>query len=48
MAIFFNQATLSYNGNVTNSNVTSGEILETITFNKESISTNYSRGEAVT
>jgi uncharacterized repeat protein (TIGR01451 family) len=48
MAIFFNQATLSYNGNVTNSNVTSGEILETITFTKESISTNYSRGEAVT
>ncbi len=30
MASFYNQATLSYNGNLINSNVTAGEIVETL------------------
>lgn len=48
MATFFNQATLSYNGNVTNSNITTGELLEVLSATKTSVLDNYSRGSVVT
>ena len=47
MAIFYNQATLSYNGFVTNSNITSGEITDSLTFTKETISVDYDVQDAV-
>jgi len=48
MATFFNQATLSYNGNVVNSNITSGEILEVLSMTKTAVSANYRAGGNVT
>lgn len=47
MATFYNQATLSYNDTVTNSNVTSGELLEALNAAKAAISASYSIGESV-
>lgn len=47
MAVFYNQATLSYNGNTVNSNIVSGEIIESITATKTSVSDNYGRGDTV-
>lgn len=41
MATFYNQATLSYNGNVTGSNITTGEIVEVISANKNAVSDTY-------
>ena len=37
MATFFNQASLSFNGRITNSNVTTGELVETATASKTAI-----------
>ncbi|MBO5783388.1 MAG: DUF11 domain-containing protein [Clostridia bacterium] len=48
MATFFNQATLSYNGNVVNSNITSGEILEVLSITKTAVSDRYRAGGNVT
>ena len=48
MAIFSNQATLTYNGNTTNSNIAYGEILDVITADKTSIEGSYTQGELVT
>lgn len=48
MAIFSNQATLTYNGVSTNSNVAFGEILDVLSTSKTSIEGNYSLGETVT
>lgn len=48
MAIFFNQATLSYNDVVTNSNIVSGEIVESLTAAKTAVSETYSAGDTVT
>lgn len=48
MAIFYNQATLSYNGNVVNSNITTGELLEVLTMTKTAVSDNYRAGGNVT
>ena len=48
MAIFFNQATLSYNGNTTNSNIAYGEILDVLTATKTAIEGTYTPGELVT
>ncbi|MDE6677834.1 MAG: hypothetical protein K2K02_02230 [Ruminococcus sp.] len=42
MATFYNQATLSYNGNVRSSNITTGEIIEVISADKHSVLDNYS------
>ena len=39
MATFFNQASISYGGFVTNSNLTSGEVLDTLAVTKTAIST---------
>lgn len=41
MATFYNQATLSYNGKVASSNITSGEILEVISATKTAVSDQY-------
>lgn len=42
MATFFNQATLSYNGNVASSNITAGEILENLFVTKTPVNSSYS------
>ncbi|MBP3371394.1 MAG: hypothetical protein J6L88_02585 [Clostridia bacterium] len=41
MAIFSNQATLTYNGNTTNSNIAYGEILEVLVATKTAIGSDY-------
>ncbi len=48
MATFFNQAILSYNNNVTNSNIVTGELLEVLSATKTAVSESYSSGDAVT
>ena len=48
MAIFTNQATLSYNGTSTNSNVAFGEILDVLTATKTSVENTYAIGDTVT
>lgn len=47
MALFFNQATLSFGGTLTNSNVTTGEIINALTATKTAVSESYSRGDGV-
>lgn len=42
MAVFYNQATLSYNGNVTASNITTGEIIEVLSAAKDAVIDTYS------
>lgn len=42
MATFYNQATLSYNGNVKSSNITTGEIIEVLSAAKNAVRDNYS------
>lgn len=44
MAIFTNQATLTYRNNVVNSNIVMGEILETLTVTKQAILPTYEAG----
>ena len=44
MAIFTNQATLTYNGTSTNSNVAYGEILEILAAAKTSVEESYTQG----
>ena len=48
MAIFTNQATLSYNNTTTNSNVAVGELVEVLSITKTAVSDDYSAGENVT
>ena len=48
MAIFSNQATLTYNGNSTNSNIAYGEILDVLEATKTSIEGSYTPGTLVT
>lgn len=48
MAIFSNQATLTYNGNSVDSNIAYGEILETLTVTKTAIEGTYTPGGLVT
>ena len=48
MAIFSNQATLTYNGSSTNSNIAYGEILEVLSATKTAIEGTYTPGELVT
>lgn len=48
MAIFTNQATISYNGTVRNSNITTGEVLEVLTATKTALGGTYVPGETVT
>ena len=48
MAIFSNQATLTYNGNTTSSNIVYGELLEVLTATKTALQGTYRPGEPVT
>lgn len=48
MATFTNQATLTYNGVVTNSNIATGELLETLSVTKTAVVPNYSAGDDIT
>ena len=47
MAIFYNRATISFNGQSLNSNQVSGEILEALTMTKTAISGSYGIGDSV-
>lgn len=48
MAQFTNQAQLSYNGTIVNSNVVTGEVLETLSVTKTAVMDDYTRGDDVT
>lgn len=48
MATFTNVATLSYNGTVVNSNVTTGEIQQTLAATKHSLANSYKQGDTLT
>lgn len=48
MAIFSNQATLTYNGVSTNSNIAYGEILDVLAATKTSVEGSYTQGDIVT
>ena len=48
MAIFSNQATLTYNGNSTNSNIAYGEIMDVLTATKTAVEGTYTPGDLVT
>ena len=48
MAIFTNQATLTYNGTTTNSNIAYGEILDVLTATKTAVEDGYTPGALVT
>lgn len=48
MAIFSNQATLTYNGNTTNSNIAYGEILDVLAATKTAVEGSYTPGSLVT
>jgi len=48
MATFTNQATLTYNGNVINSNITTGEIVEVLSATKNAVINRYSQGSEIT
>ncbi len=47
MATFYNQATLSYNGYVTNSNITVGEITDSLTITKTAVSGTYRPNDSI-
>ncbi len=48
MATFFNQATLSYSGGTTNSNITSGEVITALSAGKQALTTTYNTGDDIT
>lgn len=48
MAIFSNQATLTYNGSSTNSNIAYGEILDVVVATKTAVEASYTPGNLVT
>ena len=48
MAIFSNQATLTYNGGTTNSNIVYGELLEVLTATKTAVEGSYTPGDRLT
>ena len=48
MAVFSNQATITYNGNTANSNIAYGEILDALAVSKTPIESGYTPGETVT
>ena len=48
MATFYNQATLSYNGNTTTSNITSGELMEVLSATKTALIDTYTSNDNVT
>ena len=48
MATFYNQATLTYNGGVINSNVVTGELIEVLSVTKTAVNDTYTSGDTVT
>ena len=48
MATFTNQATLRYNGNVVNSNITTGELVEVLAATKTAVIDTYNQGSDIT
>ena len=48
MATFTNQATLRYNGNVVNSNITTGELIEVLSATKIAVIDQYTQGSEIT
>jgi len=48
MALFTNQATLSYNGNTVNSNIVTGNIVEVLSASKTAVTDSYTAGDDVT
>ena len=48
MAVFFNQASLSYDGNTVNSNIVSGEIVGVLTATKTAVSETYNDEDTIT
>ena len=48
MATFTNQATLSYNGGSTNSNIITGEIIEVLTASKTAVVNTYRTPDKIT
>jgi len=48
MTTFYNQATLSYNGTVTNSNVATGELLDVLTATKTAVLDEYGANDNIT
>ena len=48
MALFTNQATLTYNDNVINSNIVTGEIVQVLTVSKNALSDTYERDKTIT
>ncbi len=48
MATFYNQATLSYNGNTTTSNITTGELVEVLSAKKHAVLPDYVAGDTPT
>lgn len=48
MATFTNQATLTYNGNIINSNITTGELVEVLSATKNAVVNSYTQGQEVT
>ena len=48
MAVFYNQATLSYNNTITNSNVVSGELLEVLSATKTAVRDEYRPDDRIT
>ncbi len=48
MALFTNQATLTYNDNVVNSNIVTGEIVQVLTVTKNALSDTYERDKTIT
>ncbi|MBR5514088.1 MAG: hypothetical protein IKV85_08920 [Ruminococcus sp.] len=48
MATFFNQATLSYNGNVADSNIITGRIVETLSVTKNALTPTYTGTDDIT
>ena len=48
MAVFFNQATLTYNDNTTNSNIVTGEIIEVLSATKTAVQDEFSANDTVT
>lgn len=47
MAVFYNQATISYNGNVTGSNIITGEIIEVLSLRKTAVTESYTGGSTI-
>lgn len=47
MATFYNQATLSFGGTLTNSNVTEGEVVEILTATKTAVSESYGTSDGI-